>query len=188
MTHGVIWFVLLLAQTLLASGEVKNLKKENFDDVVRYGNSDTWLVEFFAPWCGHCKRLAPTWETLGDSAQQFKVGKVDCVAQKILCKRFGVSRYPTIRLIKDNKLYNYDSKRTLEGFLAFGNGGYTSQDSNTVPQPGETVPDALSIIPGPWMLIVLLLIAIMVPALIFLYIYTSYKEPALRGPSVKRDV
>jgi protein disulfide-isomerase A6 len=41
--------------------EVVVLDHSNFDKKV-YGSKDIWLVEFYAPWCGHCKALEPEWK------------------------------------------------------------------------------------------------------------------------------
>ncbi|CAG8501851.1 19859_t:CDS:2 [Racocetra fulgida] len=62
------------------SGSVISLTSTNFDDLTKSG---PWFVKFFAPWCGHCKNLAPTWEELGHKLQnKVNVGKVDCTTEK----------------------------------------------------------------------------------------------------------
>merc|ERR1711970_454361 len=50
---------------------------------------ETTFVKFFAPWCGHCKTLAPTWELLSTKfANKVKVAEVDCTKNQALCQRF----------------------------------------------------------------------------------------------------
>ena len=47
-----------------------------------------WFVKFYAPWCGHCQRLAPTWDELAaETAGKLNVAKVDCTSAngKSLC-------------------------------------------------------------------------------------------------------
>lgn len=87
-----------------------------------------WLVEFFSPYCGHCKTFAPTWQTLyefyytSDPLPQtdgsgethddmnsftrfynFKFAQVDCAANGDACKASEVPAFPTLELFKDGK-------------------------------------------------------------------------------------
>ncbi len=52
-------------------------------------------------WCGHCKRLAPTWEKLAEefstSEPKVHVAKIDCTTQKTACQAHGVRGYPTLK-------------------------------------------------------------------------------------------
>ncbi|KAK7113286.1 dnaJ homolog subfamily C member 10-like [Littorina saxatilis] len=63
---------------------------------------EMWLVDFFAPWCGPCRQLAPEWRELAKmmkkNALSVRVAHVDCQAHHDLCQPEGVSSYPTIRL------------------------------------------------------------------------------------------
>jgi protein disulfide-isomerase-like protein len=80
------------------------------------------LLEFFAPWCGHCKALAPILEeTSKELDGVMKIGVVDATANKKLSTRFGVKGYPTVkfRMNNDMPILPYKGKRTLEGFKAF---------------------------------------------------------------------
>lgn len=89
------------------------LTKENFANRV-FGTEHVWLVEFFAPWCGHCKKLAPDYDKAASNLKGIvRVGAVNCDEQKDLCGSFGVQGYPTIKLFPStlkevpNKKGNY---------------------------------------------------------------------------------
>lgn len=61
----------------------------------------TWLIEYFAPWCGPCQRLAPEWQSVGRALSILpfvKVASVDCEAESALCSSQGIRSYPTIRM------------------------------------------------------------------------------------------
>jgi len=82
----------------LAFGAVVDLTPENFDSVV--DGSKGVFVEFFAPWCGHCKSLAPEYEIVGESFANEKsvvIAKVDADAHRELGSRFDVHGFPTLK-------------------------------------------------------------------------------------------
>ncbi|KAK4688153.1 protein disulfide-isomerase, partial [Tremellales sp. Uapishka_1] len=78
------------------------------------------FVEFFAPWCGHCKKLAPIYDQLGEAMKdKLNVIKVDCDANTALCRKHGVQGYPTLRLFNHGAEKDYMGARTLEAMTKF---------------------------------------------------------------------
>jgi protein disulfide-isomerase A6 len=69
---------------------VIELTDSNFEELV-LNSEDFWLVEFFAPWCGHCKNLAPHWTQAATELKgKIKMGTVDATVQTVMANRFGV--------------------------------------------------------------------------------------------------
>jgi len=98
------------------------LVEENFYRSIENGLT---FVKFFAPWCGHCKRLAPTWEELAktlSSEGKVKIAHVDCTLEenKELCNDQEVEGYPTLFLYKNGvKVSEYNGSRVLEDLIEF---------------------------------------------------------------------
>ena len=107
---------------------------DNFDEIVLDQNKDV-LVEFYAPWCGHCKSLAPTYEKVATVFKQEEgvvIANLDADAHKALGEKYGVSGFPTLKFFpKDNKAgHDYDGGRDLDDFVSFINEkSGTSRDS-----------------------------------------------------------
>uniref|UniRef100_A0A8C6CQF6 Protein disulfide-isomerase n=1 Tax=Moschus moschiferus TaxID=68415 RepID=A0A8C6CQF6_MOSMO len=97
------------------------LTKDNFDEVVN--DADIMLVEFYAPWCGHCKKLAPEYEKaakeLSKRSPPIPLAKVDATAETDLAKRFGVSGYPTLKIFRKGKAFDYNGPREKYGIVDY---------------------------------------------------------------------
>ena len=83
------------------------------------------FVDYFAPWCIWCQRLAPTWEKFAAEAKKQQiavgVGKVDCVEHQQMCKDERVMAFPTLRWYEDGKavLPDYKGDRTVGALLEY---------------------------------------------------------------------
>ncbi|XP_035270463.1 protein disulfide-isomerase TMX3-like [Anguilla anguilla] len=99
---------------------------EDLDDTFKDSRmDDVWLVDFYAPWCGYCKKLEPVWQEVGaelkSSGSPVRVGKVDATAFSGIASEFGVRGYPTIKLLKGDLTYNYKGPRTKDDIIEFAN-------------------------------------------------------------------
>ena len=75
-----------------------NFKKEVLDD------DSMWLVEFYAPWCGHCKSLAPSWELAAKQLKGVvKMGAVDMTEHQSVGQPYDVQGFPTIKFFGTDK-------------------------------------------------------------------------------------
>lgn len=103
--------VLSLAQSV--EDGVYVLNDENFEDFI--DKNENVLVEFYAPWCTHCKTLAPIYSEAALSlADKVPLAKVDATEQKVIAKRFGVKGYPTLIFFKNGQQVEYNGGRTKE--------------------------------------------------------------------------
>lgn len=97
------FFVNWTRHSLLFVQDVVELTDSNFDDTV-LKSEDMWLVEFYAPWCGHCKNLAPHWAAAASELKgKVKVGALDATVHQLIASRYRIEGYPTIKYFAAGK-------------------------------------------------------------------------------------
>ena len=91
---------LLTVASIASASDVHDIKTDTFKDFV--SSNDLVLAEFFAPWCGHCKKLAPEYDEAAATLKEKNIPlvKVDCTAEADLCKDYGVEGYPTVKVFR----------------------------------------------------------------------------------------
>jgi protein disulfide isomerase len=122
-----LFLSLLVLATLLASAfavdsedGVLVLTEQNFDAAI--SANPLIVVEFYAPWCGHCKKLTPEWAKAAQSLQSaptpVPLAKVDATVHKDLAQRFGVRGYPTIKVFRKGVARDYKGPRDAAGIAS----------------------------------------------------------------------
>ncbi|KAF9102189.1 hypothetical protein BGX27_011131 [Mortierella sp. AM989] len=104
-----------------SKGEVISLDSSNYESILKDGQA--WMVEYFAPWCGHCKALAPIYEQVAMELKgKVNVAKVDCPANEAICKSQKIRGYPTIMLHQYGQATEFKTSRNLEAMVQFALG------------------------------------------------------------------
>lgn len=93
------------------------------DKFLEAKNDGMWFVEFYAPWCAHCKRLHPVWDQVGhslsDSNLPIRVGKLDCTRFPAVANKLGIQGYPTIIFFRNGNTIDYRGGREKEALVSF---------------------------------------------------------------------
>ncbi|KAH0537739.1 protein disulfide-isomerase A3 [Cotesia glomerata] len=122
------WFVLcfLALGALAAEEDVLDLTDGDF--TAELDRHDNTLVMFYAPWCGHCKRLKPEYAEaagmLKGSDPAITLAKVDCTeGGKETCSKYGVSGYPTLKIFSKSEMVSeYNGPREAKGIVKYMRG------------------------------------------------------------------
>ncbi|TFK64723.1 protein disulfide isomerase [Pluteus cervinus] len=108
----------VVAPLVNTDGNVLVLNEENFQATLEAGPA---FVKYYAPWCGHCKKLAPTWKQLAKHMQdKLVIAEVDCEDEKGICSSQGIKGYPSLYYYgAAGVMSEYTGGRKLEQLLAF---------------------------------------------------------------------
>ena len=100
---------------------MRNATEQDFDEIVM-NNEKPVLVDFWAPWCGPCKALAPTLDDLAEEyADELEIVKVDIEANPALATRFEVQGIPLLMAVKNGaeqaRTFGTLSRSRLDAFV-----------------------------------------------------------------------
>ncbi|KAF9224446.1 thioredoxin-like protein, partial [Gyrodon lividus] len=100
-----------------SNGEVVSLDAQTFNSFLAQGPA---FIKFFAPWCGHCKKLAPTWVQLARHMQhKMNIAEVNCDDHKALCASQGVTGFPMMSYYAHGAKTEYSGGRNYDQLVAF---------------------------------------------------------------------
>jgi protein disulfide-isomerase A6 len=98
---------------------VITLNEKDFDQKVMKSH-DLWFIDFFAPWCWHCKKMESDWNHLAFGLKdKMKIAKVDATVERNLVNRLAVRTFPTLKLFvpRENKTEDYAGERDHDSLM-----------------------------------------------------------------------
>lgn len=120
------------------------LTEDNFEKHIATGKH---FVKFYAPWCGHCQKLAPVWEQLAQSLEfetDISIAKLDCTQYRSICNQFDIKGYPTLLWLEDGKKVDkYQGQRTHEDLKLYVNKMLGSANAEVKEKKPETVSSSM---------------------------------------------
>lgn len=122
VTVSVILLAASSADAGMYSEHVVALDSSNFQKEV-VDSASTWIVKFYAPWCGHCKSSAPAFSKAAKKLDGVaKIGVVNCDDEKELASRYGIRGFPSIKVFKGEgkkarRPDDYNGGRTMKDIV-----------------------------------------------------------------------
>ena len=121
-----------------SKSHVVSLTPKDFDSIVMNPEKSV-MVKFFAPWCGHCKLLAPDYEKVSGifarDNEVLTIAEVDCDAHRELCEKYSVTGFPTLKFFAKGAApktpEDYNGGRAVADFVLFLNNKCNLQRTET---------------------------------------------------------
>ncbi|KAK7083970.1 Protein disulfide-isomerase tmx3 [Halocaridina rubra] len=112
---------LLVFFSVLALGQTTNRVLELSDRFLELRGESPWLIMFYAPWCGHCKKLEPIWNHVAHAlyGTDIRVGRVDCTRFTAVATEFVVKGFPTVMFVKGDQRHVYKGDRLRDDIVDY---------------------------------------------------------------------
>jgi len=103
----------IVALFYLVGLSYSNVVEFNHDMPSLIESGQALLVSFYAPWCGHCQQLAPTWKKVGERLKDASiiVGKLDCTLHQDVATKYAIRGFPTIKIFRAGRAIDFDGSR-----------------------------------------------------------------------------
>jgi protein disulfide-isomerase A1 len=139
--------LIFICHSRITAAEIEDhvliLNDKNFEEETNL--RDILLIEFYAPWCGHCKNFAPEYSKAAERLYEYYgknlLAKIDVSNNKELSSRYEIETYPTIKLWKKNHLKDYRLALTAEAVI-----GYVQENLNSIFKEIESEEQLLTLI------------------------------------------
>ena len=129
-----------MIQTDLESS-VAEITFSSMDHVLKDSHKQVWLLEFYAPWCDHCKALAPVYEQASHQVRGLRFAKIDATwgPNQAVSRRYDVEGYPTIFWIRDGFFRPFRGSQSVHGFAQLAQKIHSSPVTELQSEDGHEV-------------------------------------------------
>lgn len=124
-----VWLMITAVIVSVTVSLIFLLRKKNTTTTNQYAD----FYYFYTTWCPYCKKSMVEWEKFKKEWNQktyqgytLQFHEVDCDIQEALANKYNVTQYPTIKLIKNGTIIDFDAKPTISSLTAFLNSSFES--------------------------------------------------------------